>query len=93
VNARWFCTLGIAARQHRSVPLGPFVAVRVSARMPKFDEPSPTGEARLVDANGRPALLTTIDGGEQLVALDVRDGRIHGIFAVLNPDMLTYVLV
>lgn len=41
LNARWFCTLGIAARPHRSVPLGPFVAVRVSARMPKFAEPLP----------------------------------------------------
>ncbi|MEV0494958.1 RNA polymerase sigma-70 factor [Streptomyces atratus] len=51
------------------------------------------GEARLVDTNGHPALLTTFDGGEQLVALDVRDGRIHSIFAVLNPDKLTHVLI
>ncbi|MET8330888.1 hypothetical protein [Streptomyces sp. NPDC005181] len=51
------------------------------------------GEARLVDANGQPALLTTIDGGEQLVALDVRDGRTHGICAVLNPDKLTHVQI
>lgn len=41
LNALWFCVLGIPARPHRSVPLGPFVAVRVSARMPKFVDPSP----------------------------------------------------
>lgn len=49
------------------------------------------GEMRLIEANGEPALWTTIDGHEQFVAFDVRDGRIHGIFAVLNPDKLTRV--
>lgn len=48
----------------------------------------PFGEARIVDFNGEPALSTTIDGGRQFVAFDIRDGLIHGIFAVLNPDKL-----
>jgi RNA polymerase sigma-70 factor (ECF subfamily) len=48
----------------------------------------PLGEVRVVHANGEPALWTTIDGRQQFVAFDVRDGLIHGIFAVLNPDKL-----
>ncbi|KAB2363518.1 RNA polymerase sigma-70 factor [Actinomadura montaniterrae] len=46
------------------------------------------GEVRIVEANGAPALWTHIDGNEQLTAFDVRDGRVHGLFAVLNPDKL-----
>jgi RNA polymerase sigma-70 factor (ECF subfamily) len=51
------------------------------------------GETRLVGVNdGSPAVWTEVDGGRQLVALDIReDGLIHGIFAVLNPEKLTRV--
>lgn len=44
---------------------------------------------RLTEANGQPALRSTVGGNEQVMLLDVRDGRIHGVFAVLNPDKLT----
>ncbi|MFI7692349.1 RNA polymerase sigma-70 factor [Nonomuraea sp. NPDC049655] len=47
--------------------------------------------ARLVEANGRPALWTHVAGSDQLIALDVRDGRIQGLYGVLNPDKLTRV--
>ncbi|MEU1389011.1 MULTISPECIES: RNA polymerase sigma-70 factor [unclassified Nonomuraea] len=47
--------------------------------------------ARLVEANGRPALWTHVAGTDQLIALDVRDGRIQGLYGVLNPDKLTRV--
>jgi RNA polymerase sigma-70 factor (ECF subfamily) len=30
-------------------------------------------------------------GQQQLVAFDIRDGRIHNIFGVLNPDKLSRV--
>ena len=46
------------------------------------------GTVHVVEANGAPALWTHIDGHEQLTAFDVRDGRVHGLFAVLNPDKL-----
>lgn len=45
-------------------------------------------EARPVEANGEPALWLTLGGQHQFVALDIRDGRIHGIFVVLNPDKM-----
>lgn len=47
--------------------------------------------ARLVEANGRPALWTHVAGTDQLIALDVRDGRIQGLYGMLNPDKLTRV--
>ncbi|MEU7892838.1 nuclear transport factor 2 family protein [Nonomuraea sp. NPDC049152] len=46
------------------------------------------GEVRIVDANGAPALWITIEGRPQVAYLDVRDGLVHGIYAVLNPDKL-----
>ncbi|WP_407562725.1 hypothetical protein [Streptomyces sp. 184] len=48
----------------------------------------PLTGARVVDANGAPALSVSVDGAGQVVSLDVHDGRIHGIFAVLNPNKL-----
>ncbi|HEX6967879.1 MAG TPA: RNA polymerase sigma-70 factor [Micromonosporaceae bacterium] len=47
-------------------------------------------EVRLVEANGHPAIALRVDGREQLVVLDIQDGRIHRIFAVLNPDKLAF---
>jgi RNA polymerase sigma-70 factor (ECF subfamily) len=35
-------------------------------------------------------MAVTSEGEDQLVTLDVRDGRIHAIFAVRNPDKLTH---
>ncbi|HEY5835066.1 RNA polymerase sigma-70 factor [Streptomyces sp.] len=48
----------------------------------------PSGQEHIVDFNGELTLQTSIDGGRQFVAFDIRDGLIHGIFAVLNPDKL-----
>ncbi len=45
-------------------------------------------DARVVDANGAPALWIVIEGRPQVATLDVRDGLVHGIYAVLNPDKL-----
>jgi len=49
----------------------------------------PLDEARLTQANGEPAIWTVIGGQRQLVAFDIRDGRVHGIFGILNPDKLS----
>lgn len=51
----------------------------------------PFGASRIVDANGSPALALTVDGIDQIVTIAVRDGRIDGIYAVLNPDKLGHV--
>ncbi|MFD0900394.1 RNA polymerase sigma-70 factor [Actinomadura sediminis] len=51
----------------------------------------PLEEARLTEANGEPAIWTVIGGQRQLIAFGVRDGRIHEIFGVLNPDKLSGV--
>lgn len=49
----------------------------------------PLQSAMLTEANGEPAIWTEIGGQRQLVTFDVRDGRIHAIFGILNPDKLT----
>ncbi|MFI6294073.1 RNA polymerase sigma-70 factor [Nonomuraea sp. NPDC050790] len=49
------------------------------------------GEMRLAESNGHPALLTTVGGADQLVMLEIRDGKIATVFGVLNPDKLTRV--
>lgn len=46
------------------------------------------GTPRRVDVNARPAVRLTVDGTDQVITVDVRDGRIDGIYAVLNPDKL-----
>ncbi len=51
----------------------------------------PMEEARLTQTNGEPAIWTVIGGQRQLVAFDIRDGRIHAIYGVLNPDKLTHI--
>lgn len=51
----------------------------------------PFGTPRRVDVNARPALAITVDGIDQLVTVDVRDGRIDGIYAILNPDKLGHI--
>lgn len=48
------------------------------------------GPIQLVEANGHPAVIMSMGGQRQLVAIGTRHGRITEIFAVLNPDKLTY---
>ncbi|MEW9547773.1 RNA polymerase sigma-70 factor [Nonomuraea sp. NPDC050783] len=48
-------------------------------------------DARLLDVNGEAAIWTRVAGHRQLIMIDVRDGRIHDIYAVLNPDKLARV--
>ncbi|MEU8248659.1 RNA polymerase sigma-70 factor [Nonomuraea sp. NPDC048916] len=47
--------------------------------------------ARILEANGQPAIWARIAGTEQLITLDVRDGLVHAIYGVLNPDKLQRV--
>jgi RNA polymerase sigma-70 factor (ECF subfamily) len=51
----------------------------------------PISDVRLVEANGEPGVWAVIGGQEQLTAVDVRGGRIHAIYGVLNPDKLSRV--
>jgi RNA polymerase sigma-70 factor (ECF subfamily) len=51
----------------------------------------PFGTPRRVDVNGRPAVALAVDGVDQVVVIDVRDDRITGIYAVLNPDKLGHI--
>jgi RNA polymerase sigma-70 factor (ECF subfamily) len=51
----------------------------------------PITETRMTEANGEPAIWTVIGGQEQLVTLDIRGGRIHAIYGILNPDKLSHV--
>jgi len=45
----------------------------------------------VIEANGQPALRMTMNGHQQITLLDVRDGLIHGLYGVLNPDKLTHL--
>ncbi|MEU8803994.1 RNA polymerase sigma factor SigJ [Spirillospora sp. NPDC048819] len=49
------------------------------------------GATEIVEANGGPAVWTRIDGHGQLAVFDIRDGLIHAIYGVLNPDKLSRV--
>jgi RNA polymerase sigma-70 factor, ECF subfamily len=49
----------------------------------------PMASGRFIEANGETAMRIAVDGSDQYVAVDVRDGRITEIYAVLNPDKLT----
>ncbi|MFL6076071.1 MAG: RNA polymerase sigma factor SigJ [Mycobacteriales bacterium] len=52
----------------------------------------PIGEGvRRVEANGLPAALLDMGGLRQLVAVDVRDGRVAEIYGILNPGKLSYL--
>lgn len=51
----------------------------------------PIETTEIVEVNGSVALRLAIDGGHQVVTASVRDGRIHDLFAVLNPDKLRHV--
>ncbi len=49
------------------------------------------GGATLGEANGHPVLWTRIGDVTQLVALDLYEGRVRGLYSVLNPDKLQRV--
>lgn len=51
----------------------------------------PLERAGLVAANGEPAIWTVLGGQRQLITAGLRDGRIHAIYAVLNPDKLGHL--
>ncbi|MEU8633623.1 RNA polymerase sigma-70 factor [Amycolatopsis sp. NPDC048633] len=51
----------------------------------------PIDEIRPAEANGEPAVWSRLDGQDQLITLDVRDGRIHAVYGILNPDKLAHV--
>ena len=47
--------------------------------------------ARMLDVNGQAAVWTRFGESDQLTMIEIRDGRIHGIYSVLNPDKLARV--
>jgi RNA polymerase sigma-70 factor (ECF subfamily) len=49
------------------------------------------GEPQIVEANGLPAALLTIGRQRELLAIDVREGKIQAIYNVINPDKLSYI--
>lgn len=51
----------------------------------------PIDEIRLAEANGEPAVWTVVGGQGQLVTIDVRDGLIHAVYGILNPDKLSHI--
>lgn len=49
------------------------------------------GRPEMLWANGQPAVRFTLGAEEQLVALEVRDGKVQSIFTVRNPDKLAHL--
>lgn len=45
---------------------------------------------RIVEANGLPAALLRIGGQDELLTIDVQEGRIQQVYGILNPDKLRY---
>lgn len=52
----------------------------------------PLESASLIELNGAPAAVLTTSGLTQVMALGVRDGAIHEIYAVINPDKLAHAI-
>lgn len=50
------------------------------------------GDIRFVEANGLPAALLRVGDQRELLAVDVRDGKVRAVFGVLNPDKLRHTL-
>ncbi|MFL5862224.1 MAG: RNA polymerase sigma factor SigJ [Solirubrobacteraceae bacterium] len=63
--------------------------IRFIANLLRRTGPSPY--ARVLEVNGEPAAHLSLGGQDCVVALQVRDGRIQSILAVLNPDKLSYL--
>jgi RNA polymerase sigma-70 factor, ECF subfamily len=47
-------------------------------------------DVRIVEANGLPAALLRIGGQDELLTIDVQEGRIQRVYGILNPDKLRY---
>ncbi|SEF58579.1 RNA polymerase sigma-70 factor, ECF subfamily [Nonomuraea solani] len=45
----------------------------------------------LIEVNGLPAISTRVNGHPKVIMIDIRDGKIREMYAVLNPDKLTRV--
>jgi RNA polymerase sigma-70 factor, ECF subfamily len=80
---------GGRARAARVPVVGREKIIRFLAHLRRRFGPSPY--VRILQVNGEPAAQLSIDGQDSLVALEVRDGKIASILAVLNPDKLSYL--
>ena len=50
------------------------------------------GHHQLIEVNGAPGLLTWRDGKpDSVTSLEIREGRIAGIYVVRNPDKLGFL--
>ena len=50
------------------------------------------GDVRRVEANGQPAAVLRVGDLRQVLAVDVRDGRIRAVYGIANPDKVRYAL-
>jgi RNA polymerase sigma-70 factor (ECF subfamily) len=49
-------------------------------------------DQRFVEINGRPGIVSYLDGRPQSVfTIEARDGRIHAIFILTNPEKLAHI--
>lgn len=73
-----------SARATREIYVGPWLP-----------EPALTdggGDVGRVEANGQPAAVLRVGDLRQVLAVDVRDGRIRAVYGIANPDKLRYAL-
>lgn len=72
-----------------SVPVvGAEAVMRVWASLLHIFKRSPARAVRYAHINGLPGFVTEEKDGVQTTALDIRDGRIAGIYIMRNPDKL-----
>jgi RNA polymerase sigma-70 factor (ECF subfamily) len=76
---------GGVVRQARRPILGPR---KVAAFWTGLFRRYPVTPATMVDVNGQVGVRMQIGGQQQLLTVDVRDGRIRQVFSVLNPAKL-----
>ncbi|MFX0574471.1 RNA polymerase sigma factor SigJ [Nocardia nepalensis] len=51
---------------------------------------APIDEAHIIEVNGEPAAWTRRGDHEQLLTLEIWDGRIQALYGILNPDKLSH---
>ncbi|WP_433727922.1 hypothetical protein ACQP0C_37510 [Nocardia sp. CA-129566] len=52
---------------------------------------APLDGVRTIEVNGEPAVVTRRGEHEQVLAIDIRAGRIHALYGILNPEKLAHV--
>jgi RNA polymerase sigma-70 factor (ECF subfamily) len=77
---------GVVAQAAPAPIMGAGTVARVLGRI------APAASLQPAQVNGHPALIIRLNGAiDTVIAVRIDDGRIHGLFAVRNPEKLSHM--